>query len=169
MNSEDTRNLFLAIALSVLVMAGWQYFFAGPLAQRQHQAQMQTQSQTVQSPSAEQPAKGAQPPPTGIVAPGVAAAPGAAATATIAEALAATPRVAIDTPSLGGSIDLKGGKLDDLVLKDYHETVRQKEPAGPSVLAERRAGRLLGDLRLHRRSAGGPKTPDSATRVWTAN
>ena len=30
MNSEDTRNLFLAIALSVLVMAGWQYFYAGP-------------------------------------------------------------------------------------------------------------------------------------------
>ena len=31
MNSEDTRNLFLAIALSVLVMAAWQYFYAGPL------------------------------------------------------------------------------------------------------------------------------------------
>ena len=30
MKSEDTRNLFLAIALSVLVMAGWQYFYAGP-------------------------------------------------------------------------------------------------------------------------------------------
>ncbi len=63
MNSEDTRNLFLAIALSVLVMAGWQYFFAGPMAQRQHQAQIQTQSQTVQSPSAGQPAQGAEPQP----------------------------------------------------------------------------------------------------------
>ena len=41
MKSEDTRNLFLAIALSVLVMAAWQYFYAGPLYQREHQAQMQ--------------------------------------------------------------------------------------------------------------------------------
>ena len=44
MNSEDTRNLFLAIALSVLVMAAWQYFYAGPLYQKQqHQAQLQAQ------------------------------------------------------------------------------------------------------------------------------
>ena len=41
MKSEDTRNLFLAIALSVMVMAGWQYFYAGPLYQREHQAQME--------------------------------------------------------------------------------------------------------------------------------
>jgi YidC/Oxa1 family membrane protein insertase len=41
MKSEDTRNLFLAIALSVLVMAAWQYFYAGPLYQREHQSQTQ--------------------------------------------------------------------------------------------------------------------------------
>ena len=34
----------------------------------------------------------------------------------------------IDTPSVGGSIDLKGGKIDDIVLKDYHETVDPKSP-----------------------------------------
>jgi YidC/Oxa1 family membrane protein insertase len=45
MNSEDTRNLFLAIALSVLVMAAWQYFYAGPLYQREHQAQLQANTQ----------------------------------------------------------------------------------------------------------------------------
>ncbi len=45
MNSEDTRNLFLAIALSVMVMAGWQYFYAGPLYHHQHQAQTQANSQ----------------------------------------------------------------------------------------------------------------------------
>ena len=41
MNSEDIRNLFLAAALSLLVMVGWQYFYAGPLQQREHQAQTQ--------------------------------------------------------------------------------------------------------------------------------
>ncbi|MFY9968454.1 MAG: hypothetical protein WBQ45_09095, partial [Roseiarcus sp.] len=45
MNSEDKRNLFLAIALSVLVMAAWQFFYAGPLYQREHQAQLQAQAQ----------------------------------------------------------------------------------------------------------------------------
>ena len=34
----------------------------------------------------------------------------------------------IDTPSVGGSINLKGGKIDDIVLKDYHETVDPKSP-----------------------------------------
>ena len=58
--------------------------------------------------------------------------PGAPATTTrprrSAQVLAASPRVMIDTPSIGGSIDLKGGKIDDIVLKDYHETVDPKSP-----------------------------------------
>ncbi len=52
MKSEDTRNLFLAIALSVLVMAAWQYFYAGPLYQREHQAQ--TEANQANQPSAPQ-------------------------------------------------------------------------------------------------------------------
>ena len=128
MNSQDTRNLFLAIALSVLVMAGWQYFYAGPL-QRQHQAQQQTHTQVTTPPSTDQPSQAGQPQQeAGVGAPGGAAAPGAVATETVAQALAANQRVAIDTPSLGGSIELKGGKLDDLVLKDYHETVDKTSP-----------------------------------------
>src|SRR5262249_61153872 len=38
-------------------------------------------------------------------------------------ALAASPRVRIDTPSLSGSIALKGGRIDDLSLVKYRETV----------------------------------------------
>ncbi len=122
MNSEDTRNLFLAIALSVLVMAGWQYFFAGPMSQRQHPAQTQTQ---VTTPTQQQPLSPREP---GAPAPAGVGAPGAVATESVPQALAASPRVAIDTPSLGGSINLKGGKLDDLVLKDYHETISKESP-----------------------------------------
>jgi YidC/Oxa1 family membrane protein insertase len=133
MNSEDIRNLFLAAALSLLVMVGWQYFYAGPLQQREHQAQ--TQANTSQPASEAQPsaapgaprAAAASPP----GAPAVATPPGAPTTGaaqTVSAALAASPRVIIDTPSVGGSIDLKGGKLDDIVLKDYHETVDPKSP-----------------------------------------
>ena len=39
------------------------------------------------------------------------------------KALAATQRVKIDTPSLIGSINLTGGRLDDLKLKQYQLTV----------------------------------------------
>jgi YidC/Oxa1 family membrane protein insertase len=120
MKSEDTRNLFLAIALSVLVMAGWQYFYAGPLYQREHQAQTEA-NQANTAPSTEaQPTNAATASPPG--------APIREAPGTVSQVLTANPRVVIDTPSIGGSIDLKGGKLDDIILKDYHETVDPKSP-----------------------------------------
>ena len=42
--------------------------------------------------------------------------------------LAATPRVTIDTPRLHGSINLKGARIDDLVLKTYKETIAKDSP-----------------------------------------
>ena len=96
MNSEDTRNLFLAIALSVLVMAAWQYFYAGPLYQREHPAH--TQANTSQTASEAQPSA-APAGPTAATPPGApAAAPGApvrTAPGTVSEVLAASPRVTI--------------------------------------------------------------------------
>jgi YidC/Oxa1 family membrane protein insertase len=166
MNSQDTRNLFLAIALSVLVMAGWQYFYAGPLYQHQHQVQQQTHTQVASPPSSGQASHAGEAQQTGVAAPGGAAGPGAVATETVAQALAANPRVAIDTPSLGGSIELKGGKLDDLVLKDYHETVdkssplvRLFSPSGAPDAYWATSGYISG---------GNVKTPTLDT-VWTAD
>jgi len=122
MNSEDSRNLILAIALSVLVLIGWQYFIAAPQMQKDRLAQQQTQAQTNAAPAAAQsPVAGAP----ALTPPG---APAQVAPKTRAEALAANPRVAIDTPSLGGSIDLAGGMIDDVVLKAYRETIDPKSP-----------------------------------------
>ena len=59
-----------------------------------------------------------------------AAAPGQ--TLTREAALAGSPRVRIETPSLAGSIALKGGRIDDLSLIKYRETVDPKSP--PIVL-----------------------------------
>jgi YidC/Oxa1 family membrane protein insertase len=128
MSTEDIRNLFLAGALSVLVMVGWQYFYAGPLYQREHQAQTQA---NVTSPASEaQP--NAAPAAPGVGRPGAGAPPGGAPATTgaetVSQALAASPRVMIDTPSIGGSIDLKGGRVDDIILKGYRETVDPKSP-----------------------------------------
>jgi YidC/Oxa1 family membrane protein insertase len=126
----DNKNTILAIALSALVLLGWQYFFAVPQEKaRQEQLQAQQQKQTVPTPA--QPGQ----PPTQAVTPqipGQANAPPAAATIDRPAALAASPRVAIATDSLQGSIALKGGRIDDLALVKFRETVDPKSP--PIVL-----------------------------------
>jgi len=43
-------------------------------------------------------------------------------------ALALSPRIIIDTPALRGSIALRGARVDDLFLKNYHETVAKSSP-----------------------------------------
>jgi YidC/Oxa1 family membrane protein insertase len=47
-----------------------------------------------------------------------------------ADRLAASPRITIHSPTLSGSIDLKGARLDDLTLAKYRETV---DPQSPEV------------------------------------
>ncbi|NJL50655.1 MAG: membrane protein insertase YidC, partial [Blastochloris sp.] len=44
-------------------------------------------------------------------------------------ALAASSRVAIETASLKGSVNLRGGRIDDLALRKYRETVDPKSPS----------------------------------------
>ena len=46
--------------------------------------------------------------------------------------IASTPHVAIDTPRLRGTIDLKGGRIDDLTLTQYREDIDPNSP--PIVL-----------------------------------
>src|SRR6202020_104606 len=46
-------------------------------------------------------------------------------------AIAGSPRVKIDTPSVIGSISLKGARIDDLALVKFRETV---DPASPPVV-----------------------------------
>ena len=50
------------------------------------------------------------------------------ATQSRAAVLAATPRVRIDTPTLHGSINLKGARIDDLELTKYAQTVAKDSP-----------------------------------------
>ena len=129
----DNKNTILAIALSALVLLGWQYFFAVPQEKaRQEQLQAQQQAQKQNAPT---PAQPGQAPPTQAgpaQMPGQASAPAAATPIDRAAALAASPRVAIATGSVQGSIALKGGRIDDLALVKFRETVDPKSP--PIVL-----------------------------------
>src|SRR5690606_18963437 len=106
---ENQNKLLLAIVLSMAVLLGWQYFYAGPkLQQEQARINKEKQEQAAKA-GTPAPTPGGQPAPaTGggqaPVAPG--AAPIAASPAQLAAsrdiALKSAPRVAVDTPSLRG-------------------------------------------------------------------
>jgi len=97
---EQNRNLLLAFALSLGVIVVWFALFPPPEPQP---GETIAQSELV-------------PPPSAAAAEG--ALPQAEATA------ASAPRIAIDTPSLTGTISLMGGRIDDLSLRDYFETTQ---------------------------------------------
>jgi YidC/Oxa1 family membrane protein insertase len=120
---QDQNNLLFAVILSLAVLMGWQYFFAQPKI-RQEQARKEFTKETEAQRTGDQ----TQGPP-GVASPvGAPAAPapqaGQPPRAPVSrdEALKASPRLAIKTPSLEGSIALKGGRIDDLVLVKYRET-----------------------------------------------
>jgi YidC/Oxa1 family membrane protein insertase len=131
----DQKNTFIAIALSALLLLGWQYFYGIPQMEKQkqqQQLQQQTQTQPAQGTSGGAPATPGQPVPQAGTA-NVPAAPGAPGTApasvTRDAVIAARKHVAIDTPRVKGTIALTGARLDDLSLSQYRETVDPKSPA----------------------------------------
>ncbi|QDW41431.1 membrane protein insertase YidC [Bradyrhizobium sp. KBS0727] len=126
----DNRNTILAVILSGIVLIAWQYFYNVPQMEKQR-AQTQTQAELAKPTAQTTP---------GSTTPGVtpsanapANVPAAAAAAVVSRdtAIAATPRVKIETPSVIGSISLKGARIDDLSLVKFRETV---DPASPPIV-----------------------------------
>jgi len=127
----DQRNLIVAIILSMAVLFTYQFLFEKPRQEREL-ALRQTTETAPPAPGQTGPAPATPPgtpsgtpavPPTGapVTAPaGVSVPTGALSRA---DALATTPRVRIETPSISGSIALRGAVIDDVVLNEYHETV----------------------------------------------
>ena len=109
---DNNKNLLLATVLSGLVILVW--FVAGPMFfpdwfPKEEPALTALPTETAQT-EATAPAAGEG-----------AAATTAAPLAT--EAVAEAPRLPIETPKLSGSISLLGGRIDDLMLSTYRETV----------------------------------------------
>ena len=135
---DDNRNVYVAIALSILVIIGWQFFYGYPQMQKQRQAQQAAAAQggqpstpVTRGDTAAADALARQPqasPPNGAASQPAAGMAPVEVMKTRAEAVAANPHVVIDTPAIAGSIDLKGGRIDDVSLKDYHETTDNTSP-----------------------------------------
>ena len=156
---DQNKNLILATVLSALVILVWMVLF--PPEQRSPDAAVGDTSDGV-----------AEPAPAGLAPPGDAgladAAPG------VPDADAATPgavpaaRVPIETPRLTGSINLEGGRLDDLALKDYRETLDEGSPIVTLLSPSRQAGAYYA---LHGWVPGGALADDAvpgAATVWEA-
>ncbi len=126
----DNRNTILAVILSGLVLIAWQYFYNMPQMERQR-AQTQTQAELAKP--SPQTTPGSTTPPQPGSAPSAttpAGQPGAAAPIVSRDAaIAATPRIKIETPRVSGSIALKGARIDDLSLEKFRDTVDPKSPA----------------------------------------
>ena len=123
--TSEQKNLFLAIGLSLVVLLGWNYFYGAPKMDAARQA-AQTASQQSSLPNATTGTAPAANPGS----PSLASVPGEPAQVirTREQALALSPRISIDTPALTGSIALKGGRIDDVSLKNYRETIDPKSP-----------------------------------------
>ena len=136
MDDNNNRNLFLATALSFVVILVWFILFPPP-----------------EAPAPAEPAAVE----TTMQAPATTASPEATAAADSASAVAAAPRVKVDSAALTGSISLMGARFDDLSLKGYKVT---QDPGSDIVRVLTPAGEAGAYYALHGWiPAGLPATP----------
>ncbi len=158
---DQNKNLILATALSFLVILVWFFLFPPeePVTDPNAPAATQTADTTgtAAGPAADSLA----------LTPPVAADPAAPASAATATPATETPRIAIETPRVEGSISLTGGRIDDLRLKDYRETL---EPDSPIVRLLSPVGQPGAYYALHGWTPGGDlafEDVPGANTPWT--
>ncbi len=141
MMDGNSRNMFLAIGLSLIIIIAWQYLYINPRLEAERraaeiEAQRQAQveeSVTVGEPSGESAANIPSTAGAGdIPSAGIATEQAAPSASTVSRraALDQDNRVEFETASLIGSINLKGARLDDLRLKKYRATI---DPTSPLI------------------------------------
>ena len=146
----DNKNFILAIVLSMAIIFGWQYFYAKPLQDKLTGTGTETTNPTTA---------------TGGTVPGTTS---ETKPVTRDEALATSARVKIETPSVSGSINLQGARIDDLHLLKYRETIDPKSPTITFLSPNGAPGALFAEQGLVGAVGTLAKLPDGTT-VWTAS
>ncbi|HVI34497.1 membrane protein insertase YidC [Phenylobacterium sp.] len=149
MQSDDnSRNTIIFIVAAVILFIAYQFFVLEP-AQKRRQAELARQA-----PAASQ------------VQPGVSAAavPQVPQAMTRQAAVAATPRIPIATPSVRGSLSLRGARIDDLFLTEYRETVKKDSPPVELLRPEGTQFAWFADIGWTGANVPGLPTADT---VWT--
>jgi YidC/Oxa1 family membrane protein insertase len=109
----DSRNLILAMVISMAVLFGFEFFWAGP--QRvQQEAAMKAQAAAKAQTEQVQPGQAAPAAPAAPIAPKA--------------AIAQDPRVVFDTPRIDGTINLTGARFDDLSMKEHRQKLAKDSP-----------------------------------------
>ncbi|MDX2144913.1 MAG: membrane protein insertase YidC [Rhodospirillaceae bacterium] len=147
----DQKNIVLAVVLSLIILIGWEVFFAPkPVPQ----APADVAAVTAAMPAAPGSLSDGSVPATGDVS----------AVPTPVPAIE-SPRVSIETPHIKGSLSLTGSRFDDITLLKYRETIDPKSPPidllSPASAAKPyyvELGWLSGDAAL---------ALPSATTTWT--
>ena len=121
MQNMDQKRLLAAIALSVAILLLFELWNRPAREAERQQAELrrqQTTAETTPAPTGTLPAPG----PLGSVVSGPEGSAAAGAPTTPAA------RLPVEGPRVKGSLNLRGARIDDLVLKDYHETVDRSSP-----------------------------------------
>ena len=114
--TPENRNLIMAVALSMIVLLGWQMLVIQPEMEREAAEQERIVAETVKS-GLETQATGQSNVLAATDTPtiGVSEAP--------PKAIEAAKRVVIEAPLVRGSFSLRGARLDDVILTSYKETL----------------------------------------------
>ncbi len=146
---NDNRNMVLAIVLSAIVLLGWSF-----LSERFFPTASEPSTKFENGKQVALPKPQADP-----------AADAPAAIRSLRAVVRESPRVAIETPSLRGSIDLRGARIDDLVLVRHRQNLSSSSPPirllSPSGAPEAYFANFGW-------TGEGVSLPGSGT-VWTAN
>ncbi len=157
---EQNKNLLMATGLSLLVIVIWFALFPPPEPPENTTQTGETTTESETVPAGD----------TALV-------PQSAGTTTGEETATApeaepdadeAPRVDIDTPTLQGSVSLRGGRIDDLLLKKYRETL---EPDAPIVTLLSPIGSDHAYYALFGWAPGSGLSPDlvpGANTIWSA-
>lgn len=115
---DNSRNTILFVVIAGIMLIAYSFFVMEPQAEKRRAAQQAAAAQTAEGPAAA----------TGIAGT-AAAAPVTTFTTDRRTALAQGGlRVPIQTPTLTGSLSLRGSRIDDLFLTRYRETLEAGSP-----------------------------------------
>jgi YidC/Oxa1 family membrane protein insertase len=143
MEQDNARNTMIFVVCAMAILFIYQFLVMGP-AQERRRTEAQTRAAAV------------------AANPTLAIAPGSPTFVDRAQALGQVPRVKIDTPSVVGSVSLKGARLDDLFLKGYRQTIAKNSPPVELFRPEGAKQAYFADLGWTGALAG--PTPNT---VWT--
>ncbi|MEE2699225.1 MAG: membrane protein insertase YidC [Pseudomonadota bacterium] len=124
----ENRNMILAVVISIAILVGFEVFFAktqpAPTLENQNQSEQDVSKNNSNTPVSSEPQKpeilNSVPSPATHNIPIL---PNARNAETRSKILEKAPRIQINTPSLHGTISLVGGRIDDLTLANYRESL----------------------------------------------